>query len=406
MPDEEVLATPHIPALDFRGFDHDELLLLAKGYREDPFHLLVPRIDRSLFNESASSKMQTFQSMCDDDSSEDRGGGGGGEDISEVCVMNKSEASWRESRDRRPLDEAEALSEHILEMQGTWISPSRQEKLVAAKGFPEGWTVIVRLRWREERCYLEFRDYKSPDGRSWPSFKAAASYLISNLDNIDLAGILDSTGKAEDTVERETASEQNGEAGEFVDIESGTEEEMELIDNNKKRKRTPIKQKKLDDIPETQETFHVENGDAEKTQQEDDTPKVAEQNEQAARNSIDCQAQQNCGRLDTAGNHEQVHHGCGKIFGSKSQYWGHQSVHAKKRRRREAIPEEKQEEAQTFSSLVGWLDEGCQECKISVLGNELSICSWCEKEYHLSCVGRSAGETLPPHWTCPACILL
>ncbi|EFJ09420.1 hypothetical protein SELMODRAFT_428084 [Selaginella moellendorffii] len=79
-------------------------------------------------------------------------------------------------------EEAAALAEHILRMRGTWISPAKREKVVAAKGLPEGWSVVAGLRKDQGRYFLAFRDFRSPDGTSWPTFEAASKYVIANLE--------------------------------------------------------------------------------------------------------------------------------------------------------------------------------------------------------------------------------
>lgn len=77
-------------------------------------------------------------------------------------VDEKSEAQDDQSRARRgkQSDTSEAkLFEFLKNMVGRWTSDHRRRKIVAANGFPSGWTVCVGLRQKHGRYYFEYRDY-------------------------------------------------------------------------------------------------------------------------------------------------------------------------------------------------------------------------------------------------------
>ncbi|KAL3701914.1 hypothetical protein R1sor_019936 [Riccia sorocarpa] len=76
----------------------------------------------------------------------------------------------------------EELMEILRQMKGKWSSAQMKRKFVDATGFPKGWTVLVGMRHANNgRAYFDYREWRSPEGRIWTSYKEAAAYLLSTV---------------------------------------------------------------------------------------------------------------------------------------------------------------------------------------------------------------------------------
>ncbi|KAL2650188.1 hypothetical protein R1flu_018316 [Riccia fluitans] len=76
----------------------------------------------------------------------------------------------------------EELMEILRQMEGKWSSAQMKRKFVDAIGFPKGWTVLVGMRHTNDgRAYFDYREWRSPEGRIWTSYKEAAAYLLSTV---------------------------------------------------------------------------------------------------------------------------------------------------------------------------------------------------------------------------------
>ncbi|CAM6105253.1 unnamed protein product [Calypogeia fissa] len=82
------------------------------------------------------------------------------------------------------------MKERLNKMKGKWASIEKTRKVVDASGFPLGWTVLVGLAYKDGRTLFEYRDWRSPDGSLWSSFKDASAYLLSSIGHDSTSKIL------------------------------------------------------------------------------------------------------------------------------------------------------------------------------------------------------------------------
>ncbi|KAJ4950164.1 hypothetical protein NE237_026996 [Protea cynaroides] len=101
-----------------------------------------------------------------------------------VALANVQDPFGPELRKRTVgLETEAALLGFLKDLKGQWGSRRKKRKIVEASDFgdalPEGWKLLLTLKRREGRVWLNCRRYISPNGHQFVTCKEVSSYLLS-----------------------------------------------------------------------------------------------------------------------------------------------------------------------------------------------------------------------------------